>query len=78
MFANVAPFWNGTDGGVINGGVSQKHAETYKFDRICAKLAGFARNLRKFAQMCEIVFAKLTRICAKFTAPLVTVPSVPI
>ena len=38
--------WNGTDGGVINGGVSQKNAETCKFGRICAKLAGFARNLR--------------------------------
>ena len=39
--------WNGTDGGVINGGVSQKNAERFKIGRICAKLAGFARNVRK-------------------------------
>ena len=43
--------WNGTNGGVINGGVSQTNTETCKIGRICAKLAGFARNLRKFAKL---------------------------
>ena len=45
-----------------------------EFGRICAK---FARNFRKFARICETVFAKNAQICAKFTAPFVTVPFVP-
>ena len=56
----------------------RKHAKFAEFARnlpdlreICAE---FARNLRKFAQ---IVFATFTQICAKFTAPFVTVPFVP-
>ena len=42
-----------------------------------AKLAEFAQhwpdlqNLRKFAQICEIVFAKVAQIRARFTAPFV-------
>ena len=74
--------WNGTNGGVINGGVSQKKSETCKIGRICAKLAGFARNLREICtnlrKFAQIVFAKFTQICAKFTALFVTVPFVPI
>ena len=38
-----------------------------EFGRICAK---FARKLRSFS--------KITQICAKFTAPFVTVPFVPV
>ena len=37
-----------------------------------------ARELRKCARICELVFARFTRICARFTAPFVTVPLVPI
>ena len=46
--------------------------------RICAKFARICATLREFAQICELVFAKFTQICAKFTAPFVTVLFVPI
>ena len=48
-----------------------------EFARIWPDLREICANLRKSAQVCEIVFAIFSQICAKFTAPFVTVPFVP-
>ena len=58
-----------------NCGKKQNLPNLREIDRICAKFAG---NVRKFAQICEIVVANVTQLCAKFTAPFVAVPFVPI
>ena len=57
--------WDGTNGGVINGGVSPTIAETNTIDTICAELAGFARNwlnsLGITRGVSPLVFATLAR-----------------
>ena len=73
--------WNRTNGGVINGGVSPKNTERNKIGRTCAKTCRICAKFAKFVvgnkRRCKsIVFAKFAQICAKFTAPFVTVPSV--
>ena len=68
--SNVAgEFWNGTNGGEINGGVSQKNAATCKIGRICAKLAGFARNLREICANLRNLFLQTLRKFARNLRP---------
>ena len=56
--------WNRTNGGVTNGGVSPKHAERNKIGRICAKLAGFARNWPNLLVITGGVYHRFCQICA--------------
>ena len=63
-------YWNGTNGGVINGGVSQKNTETCKIGRICAKLAGFAQHLREICANLQNCFCKIDANLRKIYGPV--------